>query len=102
MPCHRPFYSRRAERQLRGLTGELRLQVETHMENLSLLLGSLTSMDQALPRLRRDDEGEGFVTDVEGTRVFFTLDAAMRVLLVHGVEPLGLGYGVEAPGPGPS
>jgi hypothetical protein len=81
----RLFFSRRAERQLRRLPGEVRVHVETHLENLVLLLGSAVSLAQVLSRLERGEEG--FVTTVEGVRIGFALDTVLRVLLVHNISP---------------
>lgn len=82
----RLFFSRRAERQLQRLPGELRVHIETHLENLALLLGSAVPLSQVLARMERDEEG--FVTTVEGVRLSFALDTVLRVLLVHCIEPL--------------
>lgn len=82
----RLFFSRRAERQLQRLPGELRVHIETHLENLALLLGSAVPLSQILARMERDEEG--FVTTVEGVRLSFALDTVLRVLLVHCIEPL--------------
>jgi mRNA-degrading endonuclease RelE of RelBE toxin-antitoxin system len=80
----RLFFSRRAERQLQRLPGEVRVHLETHLENLALMLGSTLPVSQVLSRLEREEDG--FVTQVEGIRVSFALDAVLRVLLVHGLE----------------
>ncbi len=85
---HRLFYSRRAERQPRRLPGEVRLHVETHLENLTLLLGSRGRVERVVAQLERSEEG--FVSTVEGTRVSFTLDTALRAVFVDSVVPEGL------------
>jgi mRNA-degrading endonuclease RelE of RelBE toxin-antitoxin system len=80
---HRLFYSRRAERQLRRLPGEVRLHVETHLENVTLLLGSLGRVERMISQLERTEDG--FVSTVEGFRVSFTLDTALRAVFVDSV-----------------
>ncbi|CAM3091779.1 hypothetical protein G4177_22650 [Corallococcus sp. ZKHCc1 1396] len=82
----RLFYSRRAERQLQRLPGEVRLHLETHLENFALLLRSAVSLEPVLSRMKRVDDG--FVTTVEGLRVSFALDSVLRVLLVHCIMPV--------------
>ncbi|NMO16145.1 hypothetical protein HPC49_10720 [Pyxidicoccus fallax] len=83
---HRLFFSRRAERQLQRLPGEVRVHLETHLENLSLLMGSAAPLTPVLERLERTEEG--FASTVEGIRVAFALDTFLRVLLVHSLEPV--------------
>ena len=62
------------------------MHLETHLENLTLLMGSAVPLAQFLARLEREEDG--FVTTVEGVRVSFALDTVLRVLLVHYIEPL--------------
>jgi hypothetical protein len=62
------------------------MHVETHLENLALLVGSTVPLSQVLARMERDEEG--FVTTVEGVRLSFALDTVLRVLLVHCIEPI--------------
>ncbi|MCP3137673.1 hypothetical protein [Pyxidicoccus xibeiensis] len=81
----RLLFSRRAERQLRRLPGEVRIHLETHLENLALLMGSTVPLKHLLSRLERTEEG--FVTTVEGIDVSFALDTVLRVLLVHCILP---------------
>ncbi len=83
---HRLFYSRRAERQLRRLPGVVRLHVETHVENLSMLLGSLGRVERMISQLERTEEG--FTSTVEGVRITFTLDTALRAVFVDSVIPV--------------
>lgn len=61
------------------------MHLETHLENLSLLMGSAAPLTPVLERLERTEEG--FVSTVEGIRVAFALDTLLRVLLVHAIEP---------------
>ncbi|RKH09319.1 hypothetical protein D7V97_16965 [Corallococcus sp. CA053C] len=82
----RLFYSRRAERQLQRLPGEVRLHLETHLENFALLMRSAVSLGQVLARLERTEDG--FVMRVEGLEVSFALDTVLRVLLVHCIMPV--------------
>ncbi len=76
-------YTRAARVRLRGLPAEVRLHLETHLENLALLIGA-TSPERLLQILTRDEEG--FVTLVQGARVHFVVNAAARSLLVHRIE----------------
>jgi hypothetical protein len=82
---HRLFYSRRAERQLRRLPGVMRLHVDTHLENLTMLLGSMGRVERMIAQLERTEEG--FVSTVEGVRISFTLDTALRAVFVDSVIP---------------
>jgi hypothetical protein len=63
----------------------MRLHLETHLENLALLVEA-TSPERLLQLLARQEEG--FVTAVEGARVLFVVNAATRTLLVHRIELL--------------
>lgn len=82
---HRIFFSRRAERQLQRLPGGVRLDVETHLENLTLLLGSLGRVERVIAQLERSEDG--FVSTVEGAQISFTLDTALRAVFVDSVIP---------------
>jgi len=62
------------------MPAEVRLHVETHLENLALLVEDL-SPERFAAVLRRDEEG--FVTGVKGVQVHFVLNAVARSLLVH-------------------
>lgn len=62
------------------------MHVETHLENLTLLMGSAVPVTQVLARLERGEEG--FVTTVEGLRLSFAIDTVLRVLLVHDIAPV--------------
>jgi hypothetical protein len=76
-------YTRAARVRLQVLPAEARLYLETHLENLALLIESV-SPERLLQLLARDEEG--FVTSVQGTRVHFVVNAAARTLLVHRIE----------------
>jgi GTP cyclohydrolase FolE2 len=78
-------YTRAAQRQLQALPAEVRLHLETHLENLALLIEA-TSPERLLQLLARDEEG--FVTSVQGARVHFVVNAAARSVLVHRLEQL--------------
>lgn len=78
-------YTRAAHRRLHALPAEVRLHLDTHLENLVLLIGS-TSPKRLLQLLARDEEG--FVTSVEGARVHFVVNAAARTVLIHRLELL--------------
>jgi hypothetical protein len=76
-------YTRAVQKQLKALPAEARLHLETHLENLALLIGA-TSPERLLQLLARDEEG--FVTSVQGARVHFVVNAAARTLFVHRLE----------------
>lgn len=82
MSGERLLYTRAARVGLDMLPVELRMHLETHLENLTLLL---EATPERLPEMldRLDD---GFVTAVQGVRVLFTLDTSARSILVHGLE----------------
>jgi hypothetical protein len=61
------------------------MYLETHLENLAVLMGSAVPLSPVLERLERTEEG--FVSTVHGIRVSFALDTFLRVLLVHAIEP---------------
>ncbi|MFP2926553.1 hypothetical protein ACLESO_15290 [Pyxidicoccus sp. 3LG] len=82
----RLFFSKRAERQRQRLPREVRVHVETHLENLALLLDSGMPLSRVLARLERTDDG--FVSKVEGARLSLALDTATRIVLVVSVEPV--------------
>jgi len=76
-------YTRAAQRRLQALPAEARLHLETHLENLALLIEA-TPPERLLQVLARDEEG--FVTSVQGMRVHFVVNAATRTVLVHRLE----------------
>lgn len=78
-------YTRAAQRRLQMLPAEVRVHLETHLENLALLIGA-TSPGRLLELLARDEEG--FVTSVEGAQVHFVVNAAACTVLVHRLELL--------------
>lgn len=78
-------YTKAARARLKALHAEVRLHLETHLENLTLVIGA-TSPERLLQLMARDEEG--FVTDVPGARVHFVVNAAARTLLVHRIELL--------------
>jgi hypothetical protein len=90
----RLLYTRAARARLQRLPLELRLYVETHLENLALL-AEAASPERLASVLTRDEEG--FVTGVRGVQVHFVLNAAARTLLVHRLaqEPV-YGWGPAA------
>lgn len=63
----------------------MRLHVDTHLENLSMLLGSMGRVERMIAQLERTEEG--FVSTVEGVRISFTLDTALRAVFVDSVIP---------------
>jgi hypothetical protein len=76
-------YTRAARKRLKALPAEVRLHLETHLENLALLIGATSP--ERLPQLLAREE-EGFVTAMQGARVHFVVNAAARTLLVHRIE----------------
>jgi hypothetical protein len=80
MSHRRLRYTRAAWARLQRLPLELRLHVETHLENLAQLVEA-TSPERLALVLTRDEEG--FVTGVRGVQVHFALNAVARTLLVH-------------------
>jgi hypothetical protein len=80
MRNQRLLYTRAARTQLQKLPAELRLHVETHLENLALWVEA-TSPERLSSVLRRDEEG--FVTVVRGVQVHFVMNALARTLLIH-------------------
>ncbi|WP_224248628.1 hypothetical protein [Hyalangium gracile] len=79
----RLLYTRAASRRFQVLPPELRVHLETHLENLALLVRA--SSPERLPRLLAREE-DGFVTAVRGMRVHFVVDATARTLLIHRLE----------------
>jgi hypothetical protein len=78
-------YTQAAQRRLNALPAEVRLHVETHLENLALLIGA-TSPERLLQLLARDEEG--FVTSVQGAQVHFVVHSTAHSVLVHRLELL--------------
>jgi hypothetical protein len=89
-------YTRAARARLQALPAEVRLYLETHLENLALLVEA-TSPERLLQLLARNEEG--FVASVQGTRVHFVVNAAARTLLVHRIELLPVNELPAAVGP---
>lgn len=83
MSHERLTYTRAAKMRLQMLPAELRVHLETHLENLALLVEGIgpERLAQILAR-----EEEGFVTDIPGVRVLFSVAPASRVLLIHRIE----------------
>ncbi len=80
MRNQRLLYTRAARARLQRLPLELRLYIETHLENVALL-AETTSPERLAALFARDEEG--FVTEVRGVQVHFVLSAAGRALLIH-------------------
>ena len=80
MRHRRLLYTRAARARLQLLPAELRLHVETHLENLALLVEA-TSPERLALVLTRDEDG--FVTGVRGVQVHFVLHTLARTVLVH-------------------
>jgi hypothetical protein len=64
------------------LPAEVRVHLETHLENLALLMEATPERLTSL--LERAEDG--FVTTVQGARVLLSVDTSARTLLVYGVE----------------
>lgn len=80
MRNQRLLYTRAARTRLHGLPHELRLHVETHLENVSLL-AQATSPERLSAVLTRTEDG--FITEVKGVQVHFVMNAVARTLLVY-------------------
>jgi hypothetical protein len=78
----RLHYTRAATARISLLPVEVRMHLETHLENLALLL---EATPERLPTLL-ERTGDEFVTTVQAVRVLFTVDTFSRSLLVHRVE----------------
>jgi len=76
----RLLYTRAAQTRLQRLPLELRLHVETHLENLALL-AEATLPERLSEVLTRTEDG--FVSEVRGVRVYFVMNAVARTLLVY-------------------
>jgi len=79
----RLLYTRAARLRLQALPPEVRLHLETHMENLALLVEGIPT--ERLPQFLAHEE-ESFVTAVPGARVRFVVAPAARTLLIHRIE----------------
>ena len=81
----RLLYTRAARLRLQDLPAEVRLHLETHMENLALLIERLPP--ERLPQLLAHEE-ESFVTLVPEARVRFVVAPTAHTLLIHRIEAL--------------
>ncbi|MCP3139775.1 hypothetical protein [Pyxidicoccus xibeiensis] len=81
----RIFIAQSAEFQLKRLPQDSRLHIETHLENLVLVLEQ-DAPEAVLARLPREDEG--FTTNVGGVRIYFSVDTSLRALTVQRLEVL--------------
>lgn len=79
----RIFIAQSAESQLKRLPEDLRLHIETHLENLVLVLEQ-EPPEALLTRMTREDEG--FVAHVGTTRILFSVDTSLRALTVQRLE----------------
>jgi hypothetical protein len=82
MSRDRLLYTRAAKVRIELLPVEVRVHLETHLENLALLM---EATPEWLPSLLERIE-DGFVTTVQGARVLFTVDTSARSLFVYRVE----------------
>lgn len=95
MRHRRLLYTRAAKARLHRLPVQLRLHLETHLENLSLLAERLPP--ERLPLFLKREE-EGFATTVEGVQVHFAVSTATHALLIHRIEAeLSEEHGAGAP-----
>jgi mRNA-degrading endonuclease RelE of RelBE toxin-antitoxin system len=79
----RIFIARSAESQLKRLPEDVRLHIETHLENLVMVLEQ-EPPEALLTRMTREDEG--FVANVGTTRILFSVDTSLRALTVQRLE----------------
>ena len=84
----RLLYTRAARVRLQAMPAEVRMHLETHMENLALLIEGLPP--ERLPQLLAHEE-ESFVTFVPGARVRFVIAPSTHTLLIHRIEALPAG-----------
>jgi hypothetical protein len=80
MRHRRLLYTRAARTRLHTLPAQVRLHLETHLENLALLAQQLPPERLSLFLTRVE---EGFATEVEGIRAYFTVDTAAHALFIH-------------------
>ncbi|MFL5345264.1 MAG: hypothetical protein ACJ8AT_10745 [Hyalangium sp.] len=83
MRHRRLFYTRAAKARLHSLPAQVQLQLETHLENLSLLAERLPP--ERLPLFLTREE-EGFATTAQGVRVHFAVTTATHALLIHRID----------------
>ncbi|MFP2907252.1 hypothetical protein ACLESD_19830 [Pyxidicoccus sp. 3LFB2] len=79
----RIFIAQSAEFQLKRLPEDMRLHIETHLENLVMVLEQ-DAPEALLTRLAREDDG--FVANVGTTRIYFSVDTSLRALTVQRLE----------------
>jgi hypothetical protein len=96
MRHRRLLYTRAARTRLHSLPAQVRLHLETHLENLALLAQQLPP--ERLPLFLAREE-EGFATEVEGIRVYFTVDTAAHALFIHRLEGEPMEGRADALGP---
>ncbi len=69
--------------RLQSLPFDVRLHLETHLENLALL-AEATSPERLSGMLERDEEG--FLTSFRGVQVHFVVNAVARTMLVYRID----------------
>ncbi len=79
----RIFIAQSAEFQLKRMPRDMQLHIETHLENLVMVLEQ-EAPEALLTRLTREDEG--FVANVGATRILFSVDTSLRALTVQRLE----------------
>lgn len=79
----RIFIAQSAEFQLKRLPEDVRLHIETHLENLEMALEQ-TAPEQLLTRLQREDDG--FIANVGAALIYFSVDTSLRALTVQRLE----------------
>lgn len=79
----RIFISQAAEFRLKRLPEDMRLHIETHLENLAMVLEQ-DAPEVLLARLPRADEG--FVATVGDAVVLFSVDTTLRALTVQRID----------------
>lgn len=79
----RIFIAHSADTQLKRLPEDMRLHIETHLENLVMVLEQ-EQPEALLTRMTREDDG--FVAQVGTTRILFSVDTSLCALTVQRLE----------------
>jgi hypothetical protein len=79
----RIYISQSAEFQLKRLPEDVRLHIETHLENLASVLEQ-DAPEVLLARLPRAEDG--FLASAGGASIHFSVDTTIRALTVQRIE----------------
>lgn len=82
MSRERLLYTRAAKVRIQALPAVVQMDLETHLENLALLM---ETSPQLLPSVLERHE-DHFVTAIQEIRVRFTVNASTGSMLVHAVD----------------